>query len=122
MNEARGLKFELATGEWFGMDRIGRDRSPVRITSIVPLQTGRSLLKVGFFHAFYPAGVQEKEYELQVIGRTQDHLIALDEDDQPVVFSRLNTNWFQWPLGSVPAELSESPNPAAVLDASFPRT
>lgn len=113
------MRFELRVGQWFGMDRIGRDRSPVKIRSVEPLKTGKGSLEVGFFHAFYPAGVQDKVYRLRIIARTKGNLVGLDEDDLLIVFSPLNSAWFEWVGDTLGDELVRSRDPAALLDSLF---
>lgn len=78
--------FTLCAGQWLAMEawlRGAADQpqcSPVRIEEVIPQATGRGELRLRFFHAAYPEGVQEKEYLVRVLHRGRDTLTLLRLD------------------------------------------
>jgi hypothetical protein len=67
--------FTLERHRWYAMQIVlpsgGQYFSPIWIFETCPLQTGKKLLQVSFWHAHYPEGVQDKVYDLRVLRRTK---------------------------------------------------
>jgi hypothetical protein len=50
--------------------------SPIYIYEVQPLKSGRSLLDIRFYNAFYAQGVQDFEKQLKILKRTSVYLLA----------------------------------------------
>lgn len=78
-------RFALHPHAWYAMEFVFRSAerhfSPIWLEEITPLKTGNGMLRLVFFHANYPEGVQDKAYDLQVVQRFERHLIALRRSD-----------------------------------------
>lgn len=75
---------QLVPHAWYAMEIFGASGaptnphvSPIFLKAVEPLKTGRGLLKVEFFHAYYPEGVQNKEYVLRVLHRSSSQFAAM---------------------------------------------
>lgn len=68
-------------GDEFG-DTI-RSYSPIRVKRVEALGTGSGDLRLDFFHANYPPGVQQKSYRLRVVERQTRFLLARSLDHAP---------------------------------------
>ena len=71
-------RFTLSAGAWVAMDlwmeddgSVWEHASPIRIDRVHPLGTGRTEVELGFFHACYSEGVQDKVYRLRILHRGQ---------------------------------------------------
>src|SRR5262245_35606339 len=108
----------LNTGRWYGWTMYpgyaGRTyKSPILIRNIAPLESGKQLLRIGFFNAFYAAGVREFDKLLHVLKRSE-RFIAFEEldgntrqTDRLAVIEELTKDWLRdgWPQISF-AEMS----------------
>jgi hypothetical protein len=97
--------FQLLAKKWYAMEVFGAGGaptnphlSPIYVNAIEPLKTGHGILRLTFFHANYPEGVQNKEYVLRVLHRGTFHLAAVktENEDQPlVIIFPLESDWIQ---------------------------
>jgi hypothetical protein len=96
---------QLVPNAWYAMEVFGASGaptnphlSPIFLKAVEPLKTGRGLLKVEFFHANYPEGVQNKEYVLRVLHRALSHFVAvkMEDEQQPlVVIFPMESDWIK---------------------------
>jgi hypothetical protein len=94
---------QLVPHAWYAMEVFGASGaatnphvSPIFLKAVEPLKTGRGLLKIDFFHANYPEGVQDKEYVLRVLHRGPSHFAAMkmEDEQQPlVVIFPIESDW-----------------------------
>jgi hypothetical protein len=75
-------RFTFTAGAWVAMDlwmedggSVGEHASPIRIDRVRPLGAGRSEVELGFFHACYSEGVQDKVYRLRILHRSRHQLL-----------------------------------------------
>ena len=97
--------------------------SPIRIDHVKPLKKGTSEVEVGFFHACYPEGVQDKAYRLQVLHRSEHDLIVVrvDADDrQTLRIAPLTRNWLA-KLSGIPVLVALASGDDADLGAQLNR-
>jgi len=83
-------RMTLQPRRWYACEFIGdefeEDRcsySPIRIERLDPLHTGKSRLRLGFYHANYPEGVRSKIYTLVVLERGRRFLLARSTEHDP---------------------------------------
>lgn len=74
--------------------------SPIYVRRISPLKTGKCLLSVQFFNAFYASGVQEFEVNLRVLKRAEEYLIAEiiqghEKADRVAIVSEITFPWIE---------------------------
>lgn len=50
--------------------------SPIKVLNVHPHKTGKGTFELEFYHAAYPAGVQNKKYELRTLIRSGKYLMA----------------------------------------------
>lgn len=96
-------RFTLNRGRWYGWSMypgyVGPYFSPIRITGLAPLGSGKSLMQVDFFNACYAEGVQMFSLPMKILYRAPDHMLAalLYQDDTPpertAVISELTWDW-----------------------------
>ena len=90
-----------------GPDGMFRSPSPILVHALRPLGTGRGLMYLHFRHANYPEGVQNKEYELQVLHRVSTYMFArqtkVDFDRSLLIFA-LQWGWLKTHFGLDPGE------------------
>lgn len=94
--------FTLQPRTWYAMEYVFRSAerhfSPIWVQEIKPLKTGAGMLRLHFFHANYPEGVQDKIYDLQVVQRFVGHLVALRRSDgvadATVILEPITREWF----------------------------
>lgn len=86
-------RFRLVAGRWYACEFIGPEfhphedlasYSPIRVLDVHGHKSGDHRLRLGFYHANYPAGVQGKEYELRVLVRESGLFLARSMDHDPV--------------------------------------
>lgn len=101
--------FTLEAGRWLAAEFIGeefgaelRSFSPIRIDHVKPLKTGSGLLELGFLHASYPQGVQDKVYRLQVLERNARFILARCLDHQPARYLLVHDIDRAWLQGHFP--------------------
>jgi len=71
----------LEPQRWWGWLELpvrhpGWGASPVFITSVQPLGTGKGLLRLGFVHAVRPVAAARRSVDLRVVHRTPSHLVG----------------------------------------------
>lgn len=115
-------QFELKPRTWYGMELLFSDGkwhySPVWIEDVMPRKTGNGILLVRFFHAAYAKGVQSKEYNLQVIRRSEGYLLALrveyeNTSGHPIIFQGMSIGWLE---KHFPGQFNASADLSAQLD------
>lgn len=73
--------------------------SPIRVTGLTPLGTGKRLMQLDFFNACYAEGVQTFTMPMKILHRAPDHMLAalINHDDKPpertAVISELSWDW-----------------------------
>ena len=95
------MRFTLNNETWYACEFIGDEfqedccsYSPIKVRDVVPLRTGGGKFRLAFYHANYPAGVREKEYELAMIERGQTFLLAKSvEHDPPRILQIYDIDW-----------------------------
>lgn len=77
------MRFTLHTDRWYACELIGDDftidkcsYSPIRVDDFKPLHTGRRHFRLRFYHANYPSGVNDKEYDLETLERGSTFILA----------------------------------------------
>lgn len=83
-------RFTLSRDRWYACEFIGDefeyDRcsySPIKVLDLEPQSHGSRRLRIEFFHANYPPGVQKKVYMLQTIERAERFMLARSLDHKP---------------------------------------
>ena len=95
------MRFTLEPGRWYAMELIGpefgeeiRSCSPIRVSRIDALGGGSREFQLDFFHANYPAGVQDKSYRIKTISRDQNYLLGrVAGTDRLVLIFDLHYRW-----------------------------
>lgn len=84
------MRFTLTCEHWYACEFIGdefqEDRcsySPIKVLNCEPQGSGSRRLRLQFFHANYPSGVQEKVYTLETIERGERFMLARSLDHAP---------------------------------------
>lgn len=96
-------RFSLKSGSWYACEIFGDEfdddlcsYSPIKIIGIEPAKSGKSVLVLKFYHANYPCGVQDKEYQLRTVERGQKYFLAKSLSHNPVRFLKIyeiNAAW-----------------------------
>jgi hypothetical protein len=110
--------FTLQRHRWYAMQVIfpssGQHFSPIWIYEVIPQQTGKNRLKLSFWHANYPEGVQHKVYELHVLRRTSEHTVnplhegyllaerKAEGDKQLILLTAITTEWIETHFRKIP--------------------
>jgi hypothetical protein len=89
------------TPGWWGMLETpaaeGFDASPVFVEEVVPLKTGKRLLKLKFVQAIHPIASSRREVTLQVLFRTEDRLVGelkyLEGMSRTIVLTVVDVDW-----------------------------
>jgi hypothetical protein len=83
-------RFTLVRDRWYACEFIGDEfdkdlcsYSPIKVLGLQPMNDGSRRLRLEFFHANYPAGVQGKVYTLQTMERGQRLLLTRSLDHEP---------------------------------------
>ena len=94
-------RLSLEPGRWYAAELIGeefeeaiRSYSPIRVDQVVPKCSRQFTL--AFFHANYPEGVQNKEYNLQTIERNRRFILARSTDHTPPRFLLIYPLTAEW--------------------------
>jgi len=75
--------------------------SPIFVTGVTPAKSGRSILNLQFFNAFYAEGVQGFALDLRILKHEADYLVAelLYEPDGPnhrtAIVSHIEFEWIR---------------------------
>ena len=81
---------------YFG-ERMTPYCSPIYIQEVQPLKTGKGLLRLKFFNAFYAEGVQDFTLDLKLIKRASNYLLAdLPYDpERSAVIGHVEFSWLE---------------------------
>jgi len=79
--------------------------SPIFVYEVKPLKTGKGVLCVEFYNAFYAEGVRNFRLELKVLKRSEDYLLGEilhhqnDLQGRVGIITRISFDWlsFVWP-------------------------
>lgn len=91
------------TPGWWGMLETpsveGFGASPVFVEKVVPLKTGKGLLKLEFVQAIHPIASSRREVTLQVLFRTEDRLVGelkyLEGMSRTIVLTAVDVDWLR---------------------------
>jgi len=95
-------RFTLQPRQWYAMECIFPDAhrhvSPIWLKDLQPQGGGDGRIDLVFFHANYPAGVQDKVYSLRVVRRFTGYLLterlAPDDAERPLILiERITVEW-----------------------------
>lgn len=94
-------RFTLEKNRWYAAEIIGNEfgadiksYSPIRVEDISP--KGARTFKLCFYHASYPEGVRQKDYELQTLERNQHFILAKSVSHEPsrwLLIHNITPNW-----------------------------
>ena len=98
--------FSIAPDRWYGWQMLpgysGDNASyfsPIRVSQVTPLKSGKGLLDLEFFNAFYAEGAQGFNVRLGVIARRAEYLIAkieyADGLQRDAIVTRLSEAWLR---------------------------
>jgi hypothetical protein len=97
------MGYLLQEGSWYAAEFLGDDLihaghrySPIRVELITPLKTGNRIFELKFFHANYPAGVQDKTYRLQTLHAGEEYILARSVEHDPVRFVLIYDIDLEW--------------------------
>lgn len=97
------MRFTLQPGNWYACEIIGDEfeddlcsYSPIRVDHVRPLKTGKRTFELGFYHANYPEGVQEKTYTLETIERGRRFMLARSTNHEPTRLLQLYDIDWSW--------------------------
>lgn len=122
--------FTLTAGAWYGMEYLfsngGRHYSPIWISDITPLKTGRGALRVRFYHANYSEGVRDKEYDLTVVHRAEVFLLGVRIDEEgtsmaPVILQAISQDWLRQHFAWIVADMRPGDVLAELVDGKTGR-
>ena len=116
-------RFTLERGHWYACEIIGdefdTDRcsyTPIKVFAVTPSKTGNREFKLDFFHANYPAGVQNKHYRLRTIERGKRYLLARSLDHTPIRFLQIYEITPDWIRAHFPGMQPDTSNFSGWLD------
>lgn len=98
-------RFTLEPEKWYAMELIGDEfvgpnyllrYSPIKVLALNLSGKGTRSFKLEFFHANYPAGVQNKIYRLRTIARSDHFMLAESLDNKPSRIIHLQRLSHQW--------------------------
>lgn len=107
-------KIVLKENSWYAWHMFpgygGPYFSPIKICRIKPLKTGKGLVDISFFNAFYASGVQGFVKTLKVIKRSELYMVCTEEGtdmDRTVIITPISVEWLNriWPLKLPPGML-----------------
>ena len=78
--------FNVAENRWYGWVQVpaaafGWAASPVLITKVTPLKSGKGLLRLHFLQPLWPGGGCQRDVTVRVVLHREDHLAASFEQD-----------------------------------------
>jgi hypothetical protein len=94
------VRMTLEQGSWYGWTMFPGYfntpyHSPIKVSRIEPLRTGRGLFTLHFYNMGYAEGVRNMAYELRTLRREQHHILAaVENSDRSVAIVPLNRQWF----------------------------
>jgi hypothetical protein len=94
-------RFTLQPWRWYAMQMhylsdqpLDLFLSPIKVFSIRPEKGGHRRLRIEFFHADYPEGVQSKRYDIRTLDRGANHLVAM-MPGRLLLFGNLTLAWLR---------------------------
>ncbi|MGI9294335.1 MAG: hypothetical protein ACR2PS_10165 [Pseudomonadales bacterium] len=102
-------QFKIHSNGWFAWQMIPGymgERSvpycsPIYVTKLKPLKTGKSFMRVDFINVFYAEGVQDFSLDMRILKRAKDYLIGeLDyghekEPERAAIISHIEFGWVE---------------------------
>jgi hypothetical protein len=102
-------RLQLTPRHWYGWqmlpgyddERYGPYFSPILVHEVTPRKTGKGILTVAFFNAFYPEGVHEFTLDLRILKREASYLVSeiLYEGsptrDRTAIISNIEFEWIR---------------------------
>lgn len=125
------MRLELERGVWYGWQMLpgyfdSPYFSPIRVDEVVPLKTGRSVLRLRFLNACYAVGVKNFDVKLKVLKRTETYIAAeiVGQKERIAVIYEFSFAWFrnccpdvwkQWP----PSNYPDATDPQSYIRAAW---
>jgi len=97
-------RISIERGKWWGWQEApprnpGWGASPIFVTNLTPLKTGKSVLLVEFIQVMHPRKAVRRIIDLKVVYRTSTHLVGtfVGDDGAPrtALLSEMSCNWFR---------------------------
>jgi len=94
----------LEAGQWWGWLEMparhpGWGASPIFVTEVKPLKTGKGILRLGFVHVMRPKQASRRTADLTIIQACASHLVGTFEDDdgtrRTAVVSAADFDWLR---------------------------
>ena len=123
-------RFTLQPRQWYAMECIfpnaHRHFSPIWLKEVQPQGGGDRRLDLAFFHANYPAGVQDKIYTLRVLRRAPGYLLTErltpDGDERTLILIEpITVEWLRRQFPGLGIEVRDAANLADRLDRATGR-
>lgn len=135
-----GQKFIMSPRHWYSWQILSREAhvappwrcTPVYISDIQPLKTGKGILRIEFIAALHPGAAQRKKIDVRVLVHLPGALIGTwrenDGSEQICLFGVVDFAWLEqhctmfwtrFPPSSVGHYWQEKPDAAAYLDCAF---
>jgi hypothetical protein len=108
-------KFSIHASQWFGWqmnpgyfgERCVPYFSPIYVTRLTPLKTGKGILEMDFFNACYAEGVQNFDgTRLKVLPRAENYLIGQllghDSEVRSAIISQIEATFYKCDLSRSP--------------------
>ena len=106
-------RFTLEIGKWYACEMIGDEfsdvhsadqcsYSPIKIHSIMPTGSGNRFFSLHFYHANYPGGVRDKTYNLRMIERGANMLLACSTEHDPARILQIYEITPEWVMTHFP--------------------
>ena len=69
--------------------------SPIKVRNIIPLKTGKNILRIRFLNVGYAQGVQDFEKEIRIIKHSENYFIAnlIDSPERAYIIGEINEEW-----------------------------
>jgi hypothetical protein len=121
-----GVIYRMQENTWYaaeiledGLIHGGHRYSPIRVEQVTPLKTGNRIFELRFFHANYPAGVQDKTYRLQTVHAGEEYILARSVDGDPPRFMLIHDIRSDWMRKHFQIELTDGEAPEDWLNREF---
>lgn len=96
-------KLTLETGHWYGWQMLPGYAdlpyfSPIYISEIEPLKTGKNMLSLTFVNAMYANGVKEFEQTLKILSHQEQFLVAditSSNQNRCAIISEISFSWIK---------------------------
>jgi len=114
-------RFELRENRWYAWEMLPGYGGgvpyfpPILIESVHPLGTGKGLLRVEFFNAFYAEGVQDFRIDLRILKRADEYLICeiiQSSEDRTAIIAEISFDWLGFVLSKMINEFPPQTGPA----------